>query len=87
MTKVSEMVSWLDQIAPRSLAADWDNTGLLMGDFSSDVNKVLVCLTLTKEVADEARALHIQAIESLRWPAVVLFLLLLSISIYHYCTD
>ena len=54
MTKVSEMVSWLDQIAPRSLAADWDNTGLLMGDFSSDVNKVLVCLTLTKDVADEA---------------------------------
>ena len=54
MIKVSEMVSWLDQIAPRSLAADWDNTGLLMGDFSSDVNKVLVCLTLTKEVADEA---------------------------------
>ena len=54
MTKVSEVVSWFDQIAPRSLAADWDNTGLLMGDFSSDVNKVLVCLTLTKEVADEA---------------------------------
>ena len=52
MTKVSELVSWFDQIAPRSLAADWDNTGLLMGDFSSDVNKVLVCLTLTKEVAD-----------------------------------
>jgi len=54
MTKVSEMVTWLDQIAPRSLAADWDNTGLLMGDFTAGVNKVLVCLTLTKEVADEA---------------------------------
>lgn len=54
MTKVSELVSWFDQIAPRSLAAEWDNTGLLMGDFSAVINKALICLTLTKEVADEA---------------------------------
>ncbi|MBJ7432786.1 MAG: Nif3-like dinuclear metal center hexameric protein, partial [Gemmataceae bacterium] len=51
MTKVSELVSWFDEIAPRSLAADWDNTGLLTGDFTAVVNKVMVCLTLTKEVA------------------------------------
>ena len=62
MTKISEMVSWFDQIAPRSLAADWDNTGLLMGDFTGVVSKVLVCLTLTKEVADEAVSQKVQMV-------------------------
>ena len=62
MTKVSELVSWFDEIAPRSLAADWDNTGLLTGDFTAVVNKVMVCLTLTKEVADEAITQKVQMV-------------------------
>lgn len=62
MTKVSELVSWFDEIAPRSLAADWDNTGLLTGDFTAVVNKVMACLTLTKEVADEAIMQNVQMV-------------------------
>jgi len=62
MTKVSELVSWFDEIAPRSLAADWDNTGLLTGDFTAVVNKVMACLTLTKEVADEAITQKVQMV-------------------------
>ncbi|NBR04214.1 MAG: Nif3-like dinuclear metal center hexameric protein [Planctomycetes bacterium] len=62
MTTVSELVSWFDQIAPISLAADWDNTGLLIGDFDAAVKKVLVCLTLTKEVAQEAIEQKVQMV-------------------------
>ncbi len=54
MTKILELVSWFDSIAPHSLAAPWDNTGLLMGDAELQIKKVLVCLTLTSDVALEA---------------------------------
>lgn len=37
-----------------SLAEDWDNVGLLLGDESADVVRALTCLTLTPDVADEA---------------------------------
>ena len=41
-------------IAPREMAADWDNVGLLVGDPVQQVHKVLVSLDITQEVADEA---------------------------------
>ncbi len=37
-----------------SLAAEWDNVGLLMGDPSAPVNKIMTCLTVTPESAGEA---------------------------------
>jgi len=51
---VSEIVKHLEVLAPLSLAADWDNVGLLLGDPSQPVSKILTCLTVTSEVVEEA---------------------------------
>ena len=54
MPTVRDICRYLQEIAPLSLAEDWDNVGLLLGDDATDVVRVLTCLTLTQEVADEA---------------------------------
>ncbi len=54
MTTVSDIAKWLEMIAPPQLSADWDNTGLLLGDASADVQRVMTCLTLTDVVVAEA---------------------------------
>ncbi len=44
----------LAQIAPLRLAESWDNVGLLVGDRSRLVSRVMTCLTITPAVVDEA---------------------------------
>ncbi len=51
---VSEIVAFMNQFAPRTLAEEWDNVGLLVGHAESDVSAVMTCLTLTPDVAAEA---------------------------------
>jgi hypothetical protein len=45
MTAVAEIVQFLDEFAPLTLAADWDNVGLLLGERGQDVHRVMTCLT------------------------------------------
>ncbi|MCJ7543347.1 MAG: Nif3-like dinuclear metal center hexameric protein [Phycisphaerae bacterium] len=52
--KVSEVVSALERLAPPALAAEWDNVGLLVGDGSCEVRKLLLCIDLTEAVLAEA---------------------------------
>ena len=54
MPTISDICSFLDQLAPRSLAAEWDNVGLLLGDGGVVVDRILTCLTLTPVVVAEA---------------------------------
>ena len=54
MSTVATVVDYLDQFAPRVLAADWDNVGLLLGERSAVVERILTCLTVTPESAAEA---------------------------------
>jgi dinuclear metal center YbgI/SA1388 family protein len=54
MTTVADVVSWLDRFAPSALAESWDNVGLLWGDPRAVVTRVMTCLTVTPETADEA---------------------------------
>jgi dinuclear metal center YbgI/SA1388 family protein len=56
MTTVHDVCHYMQEIAPLSLAEDWDNVGLLLGDEATDVARALTCLTLTPDVADEAIA-------------------------------
>jgi dinuclear metal center YbgI/SA1388 family protein len=51
---VATVVDFLDQFAPRGLAADWDNVGLLLGERSAAVEHVMTCLTVTPASAAEA---------------------------------
>jgi dinuclear metal center YbgI/SA1388 family protein len=52
--QISELMRTLASVAPLRLAADWDNTGLLLGDAGNSLQKVLVCLTVTPAVVNEA---------------------------------
>src|SRR4051794_17962284 len=51
---VATIIAYLEQFAPSALAADWDNVGLLLGERSAEVRRVLTCLTVTPESAAEA---------------------------------
>ena len=39
----------MNRIAPRQLAEEWDNPGLLVGSFNSEVEKIFVCLDVTEK--------------------------------------
>ncbi len=52
--KLSAILHHLEQLAPLATAEAWDNVGLLLGDRSADVSKIMTCLTLTPDVAKEA---------------------------------
>ena len=54
MLTVARIINVLEAFAPPELAASWDNVGLLLGDRSNKVRRVLTCLTVTPEVAAEA---------------------------------
>jgi dinuclear metal center YbgI/SA1388 family protein len=54
MPTVADVMTHLESLAPAELAAEWDNVGLLLGDPTAPVQRVMTCLTLTPEVAEEA---------------------------------
>jgi dinuclear metal center YbgI/SA1388 family protein len=54
MTELSEICTYLDQLAPPQLAEEWDNVGLLAGDPRLPVERVMTCLTVTPASAAEA---------------------------------
>jgi dinuclear metal center YbgI/SA1388 family protein len=56
MPLTKDIVRWLEDLAPLSLAEEWDNVGLLLGDADREVSKVMTCLTLTEDVVAEAAA-------------------------------
>ncbi|HIV86097.1 MAG TPA: Nif3-like dinuclear metal center hexameric protein [Candidatus Monoglobus merdigallinarum] len=54
MPKVREIASYIEELAPQSLAESWDNVGLMVGDFEADVKNVFVTLDATSETVEEA---------------------------------
>lgn len=52
----------MDAIAPPHLAESWDNVGLLIGDASGPVERVLLCIDLTLAVVHEATTRGCQAV-------------------------
>ncbi len=54
MARVREIAEAVEKIAPGSLAEDWDNVGLQVGEPDSEVDQVLVALTPLPEVFEEA---------------------------------
>lgn len=54
MNKVSDILNFLEDYAPYNLAEKWDNCGLLVGDLSTGVNKILCALDVTLDVIKEA---------------------------------
>src|SRR5262245_61367377 len=56
MPTVADIADFLEQIAPTRRAAEWDNVGLILGERSAKVTRILTCLTITPPVVDEAIA-------------------------------
>ena len=56
MITVADIADFLEVFAPAALAEDWDNVGLLVGDRSRTVGRIMTCLTITPASAAEAIA-------------------------------
>ena len=54
MTRLNDLCRYLESFAPRRLAEEWDNVGLLAGDMNREVARVMTCLTITPATAAEA---------------------------------
>ncbi|WP_432409307.1 Nif3-like dinuclear metal center hexameric protein [Wukongibacter sp. M2B1] len=52
--KCNEIMKVLEEIAPISLAENWDNVGLQVGDKDRAIEKIMVCLELNDKIIDEA---------------------------------
>ncbi len=49
-----ELIEKLEELAPKSLACDWDNPGFLAGRKDKEIKKVLVALDATDRVVEQA---------------------------------
>ena len=62
MTTVADILEFLETLAPRVMAMDWDNVGLLCGRKAAQVTKVLVALDPFENVCREAEEIGAQLI-------------------------
>lgn len=53
---LSDIIDILDNLAPPSLAEEWDNCGLQLGDLAWPVTKIWVALDPVKAVVEAACA-------------------------------
>ncbi len=74
--RVGEVYELLDSISPFELQESWDNSGLLLGEFSQDVKRVVLSVDIDANMVQEAQehtlfVLHhpliFSGLKSLRW--------------------
>jgi putative NIF3 family GTP cyclohydrolase 1 type 2 len=53
---IRTVLDFLRQLAPLAVAESWDNVGHLWGDSQGPVARVMTCLTLSPDMAEEAIA-------------------------------
>ena len=51
---IREITNYLEEIAPLSLQESYDNCGLIIGDFKTEVKGILITLDTTEDIVDEA---------------------------------
>ncbi|NTW71880.1 MAG: Nif3-like dinuclear metal center hexameric protein, partial [Eubacteriaceae bacterium] len=52
--KCAQILEIVENIAPAKLAEDWDNIGLLLGGYDSEINRILLVLDVTEDTVEEA---------------------------------
>ena len=50
--KISEIYEFLDNLSPFELQESWDNSGLLIGDFSQDIKKIVLSIDVDEALID-----------------------------------
>ena len=53
--KLEQIINIMEKVAPSILKEDYDNVGLMVGDKTSDIKKVLIALDCTLDVIEEAK--------------------------------
>jgi len=64
MMKIKDVAAVMEEIAPARLAEEWDHVGLQVGDADAEVSRLLVALTPTPGVLDEAARWNAQLVVS-----------------------
>ena len=54
--KIKDITNYLEEVAPLKYAEDFDNVGLLIGSYNTEVTGVLVTLDTLEDTIDEAIA-------------------------------
>ncbi|KUO51451.1 MAG: NGG1p interacting factor NIF3 [Desulfitibacter sp. BRH_c19] len=54
--KVATIMQIIEELAPKNLAYDWDNIGLIVGSPKEELERILVSLDVNEQVVDEAIA-------------------------------
>ena len=54
MLPLQDIIQELERLAPLRLQESYDNSGLITGDPSMNINSALICLDSTEAVIDEA---------------------------------
>lgn len=54
--RLSEIIAYLEKIAPPALQESYDNAGLIVGSPEMEISKALICLDSIPEVVEEAMA-------------------------------
>ena len=54
MVTCQKVMAALERIAPKHLAEDWDNPGLLVGSMNQEIRRILVCLDVSDQVVEQA---------------------------------
>ena len=54
MVRLGLICEYLESLAPARLSAEWDNVGLLAGDYDAEVQRVMTGLTMTADTVAEA---------------------------------
>lgn len=54
MAKVKDIYNYIDSIAPFDTQEEWDNSGLLVGDKTVEVSKILFALDVTSDIINQA---------------------------------
>ncbi|MBI5696630.1 MAG: Nif3-like dinuclear metal center hexameric protein [Nitrospirae bacterium] len=57
MTTLAQIIAVIETLAPPALAAEWDNSGLQVGDPSAEVDRVMVALDPLPEIVSGAAGL------------------------------
>jgi len=50
--RLDEIYNFLDALSPFELQESWDNSGLLVGDFSQDIQKIALSIDVDEELID-----------------------------------
>ena len=62
MTRVRDLVSYMETLAPDNYAEEWDNVGLQVGKLDSEVKKVFLALTPSEKVLRNAQEKQVDMI-------------------------